>query len=107
MKKYAIGLCTFEEDIEVVIIEAENGLMAMRNAVVGKYQWDVIDEDEELLKHIKENNIIDLSSIQQEIEMKKNAEYLKMHPYKIWKCSSDGRWYTRIEGGKKKKSVRL
>lgn len=59
--------------------------------------------DEELLKHIKENNIIDLSSIQQEIEMKKNAEYLKMHPYKIWKCSSDGRWYTRIEGGKKKK----
>lgn len=59
--------------------------------------------DNELLQYIRSNNIIDLEVVQQEIEMKKNAEYLSMHPYKIWQGSSDGRWYTCLEGGQKKR----
>ncbi|UXJ71396.1 hypothetical protein [Lysinibacillus fusiformis] len=41
MKKYAIGLCSFDGDIEVVIIEAQNGLSAMCDAVLNKFDWEV------------------------------------------------------------------
>lgn len=44
MKRYAIGLCSFEEDIEIVIIEAENGLMAMYEAALNKCQWDAMED---------------------------------------------------------------
>jgi|GEM_PF-2600307 len=44
MKKYAIGLCSNNEDIEVVIIEAQNGLSAMCDAVLNKYNWEVRED---------------------------------------------------------------
>lgn len=45
-KKYAIGLYSFEEDIEVVIIEAQNGLSAMCDAVLNKYNWEVRNKEQ-------------------------------------------------------------
>lgn len=44
MKKYAIGLCAFDEDIEVVIIEGENELTVMRDVVLNKYNWEVKED---------------------------------------------------------------
>lgn len=58
--------------------------------------------DSQLLKYACENNMIDLSVIQQEMLMKQNAEYLAMHPYGIW-LGNDNYYHTIIrEEGKKK-----
>lgn len=60
------------------------------------------ENNEELLKYINENNIIDLAYVQEQIEMKKNEEILKRHPYRIW-LASDGYWKTYLpnrDGGK-------
>lgn len=46
MKKYAIGLCGLDEDIEVVIIEAPNELVAMCDAVANKFEWEVREDGE-------------------------------------------------------------
>lgn len=55
-----------------------------------------------LLKLALENNIIDISVLQQEIEMKMNAEYLAKHPYGIW-LGTDNYYHTiiKVEGKKK------
>ena len=50
---------------------------------------------DEVLKYAIENGIIDLSRIQEEIEMTKREELLKKHPYSIWK-SKDGKWHTYL-----------
>lgn len=44
MKRYAIGVCGFNEDIEVVIIEAENELEAMCKVVLDKFEWNIIEK---------------------------------------------------------------
>lgn len=47
--------------------------------------------------------MIDLSTIQQQLDMKKRKEYLEMHCYSIW-CGKDGFWRTYIpkgDGGRK------
>ena len=44
--------------------------------------------------------IIDISSVQEKIEMMKNQKYLEKHPYKIWE-SNDGDWYTYLPDEKK------
>lgn len=62
----------------------------------------VKENNEELLKYINENNIIDLAYVQEQIEMKKKEEILKKHPYRIW-LASDGYWKTYLpnrDGGK-------
>lgn len=41
--KYAIGVCALEEDIEVIIVEADNGLSAMRQVVLDKFNWDCLE----------------------------------------------------------------
>jgi len=38
----------------------------------------------ELLKYIAENGIIDLTYVQEHLEMRKRAEILKNHQYSIW-----------------------
>ena len=43
---------------------------------------------------------IDISSVQEKIEMMKNQKYLEKHPYKIWE-SNDGDWYTYLPDEKK------
>lgn len=67
------------------------------------------DNKSELLKFALDNGMIDLSYVQEQIEMNKRKELLKKHPYKIWE-GKDGKWYTYLpdeERGrvlKKKKS---
>lgn len=50
---------------------------------------------DELLKYAVDNGMIDLSYVQEQIEMNKRRELLEKHPYKIWQ-GKDGRWYTYL-----------
>lgn len=52
-----------------------------------------MNNNEELLKYALQNGMIDLSYVQEQVEMKKREELLEKHPYKIWK-GKDGKWYT-------------
>ncbi len=56
----------------------------------------------EILKYLLDSNTIDISTIQHEIEMKKNAEYMAMHPYNVWQ-GKNGYWYTLFDGEPKRK----
>lgn len=47
------------------------------------------------MKYAIENGILDLSYIQEKIEMDKRKEYLKKHPYKIWE-GKNKKWYTYL-----------
>lgn len=51
--------------------------------------------NEELLKYAVDNGMIDLSYVQEQIEMKKRKDLLKRHPYKIYQ-GKDGKWYTYL-----------
>lgn len=51
--------------------------------------------NDELLKYAVENGMIDLSYVQEQIEMKKREEILNKHPYKIWQ-GKDGKWRTYL-----------
>ena len=45
--------------------------------------------------------MIDMSYVQEQIEMNKRKELLEKHPYEIWE-GKDGKWYTyRIKRDKK------
>lgn len=50
---------------------------------------------EELLNYAVLNGIIDINTIQTQIEMNERKKYLNMHNVKIWK-STDGNWYTYL-----------
>ena len=49
----------------------------------------------ELLQYALEHGIIDLSSVQAQIEVNKRKEILQSHPYKIWE-GKDGKWRTYL-----------
>ena len=57
-------------------------------------------ENEEILKYAIEHDMIDMSYMQQQIEMNKRQELLEKHPYSIWK-GKDGNWYTHLPDEKK------
>ena len=61
----------------------------------------------DMLNYAIENGIINLSYVQDMIEMKKRKDILKQHPYKIWE-GNDGKWYTYVldEDGKRVKKKR-
>lgn len=46
------------------------------------------------------HDMIDLSSMQQEIEMKKREYYLSLHPNEIWEAKN-GKWYTHLDDEKR------
>lgn len=54
----------------------------------------------DILKYAIENGILDLSYIQEKIEMDKRKELLEKHPYKIWE-GKNNRWYTYLPDGEK------
>ncbi len=58
--------------------------------------------DDELLKYAVDNGMIDLSYVQEQIEIKKRSELLEQHPYKIWE-GKDGKWYTYLPDGEGRK----
>lgn len=49
----------------------------------------------EMLKFAMENGMIDMNTIQTQIEMKTTKEYLEQHTYSIWK-GNDGYWHTYL-----------
>lgn len=51
--------------------------------------------EHEILKFAFDNGIIDIDTIQRQIEMKKRKEYLETHKSKIWQ-GSNGFWYTYL-----------
>lgn len=55
---------------------------------------------DELLKYAIENGMLDLSYVQEKIEMNKRKELLEKHPYKIWE-GKNGKWYTYIPNEEK------
>lgn len=50
---------------------------------------------QEILKFALDSGMIDVDTIQRQIEMKKRKEYLDMHQSKIWQ-GSNGFWYTYL-----------
>lgn len=52
-------------------------------------------EELELVKYALENGMIDLSSIQNDIEMIKRNQSLEKHTYHIWQ-GTNGKWYTYL-----------
>lgn len=61
--------------------------------------------NDELLKYAVENGMIDLSYVQEQIEMSKRNELLEKHPYKIWE-GKGGKWYTYLPDEHKGRSQR-
>lgn len=62
---------------------------------------------DEMLKFAVENGMIDLSYMQDVIEMRKRKELLDKHPYSVWE-GKDGKWYTYLpdETKERKKALR-
>lgn len=54
----------------------------------------------EILKYATENGMIDLSYVQEKVEMNKRKGYLEKHKYEIWQ-GADGKWYTYLPDEKK------
>lgn len=54
----------------------------------------------DILQYAIDNGMIDLSSVQEEMEKKNREHYLSLHPYKIWE-GSNGKWYTYLPDDKK------
>lgn len=52
-------------------------------------------EERELLQYALEHGMIDMSYVQEQMEMNKREAYLRKHPYKIWR-GKDGKWYTYL-----------
>lgn len=62
-------------------------------------------EERELLKYALEHDMIDMSYVQEQIEMNKRKELLERHPYKIWE-GKDGKWYTHFPDEEKGRILR-
>lgn len=52
------------------------------------------------LKYAIENGIIDITYVQEKVNMQKREDILKEHPYKIWE-GKNGKWYTYVSDGNK------
>ena len=52
-------------------------------------------QNNEILRFIISNGIINLGDVQKSMEAMKREELLKKHPYEIWQ-SKDGKWYTYL-----------
>ena len=59
MKKYAVGLCGFEEDIQLVVVQSKDMLNAMCVAVRDNYNWDVLKENDGRLPFVTTDQAID------------------------------------------------
>lgn len=51
---------------------------------------------DDLLKYILENGIINLDTIQEQMDMRRREKLLERHPYKIFFSESDNNWHTYI-----------
>lgn len=62
--------------------------------------------EKELLNYAIENGIIDINTIQKQIEMNERYRYIEMHESKVWQ-STDGNWYTYLPDIKSKNGRKL
>ena len=58
-----------------------------------------------MLKYAISQGIIDVSSIQEKLNMKEKEEILNKHPYSIWQ-GKNGYWYTRLDYDEKGKVLK-
>lgn len=61
--------------------------------------------NDDLLKYVIENGMIDISYVQEQVEMNKRNELLKKHHYKIWE-GNDGKWYTYLPDASRKRVLK-
>lgn len=61
--------------------------------------------NDEILRFIIKNDIINLNDVQNRIEAMKREELLRKHPYKIWQ-GKDGKWRTYLLEGDKRKLLK-
>lgn len=57
-------------------------------------------DDRELLQYALDHGMINVSYVQEQMEMNKRKELLEKHPYKIWE-GKDGKWYTYLPDDEK------
>lgn len=62
-------------------------------------------EERELLQYALEHGMIDMSYVQEQMEMNKRKEFLEKHPYKIWE-GKDGKWYTYLPDKEKGRALK-
>lgn len=62
--------------------------------------------EKELLNYAIQNGIIDINTIQKQIEMNERYRYIEMHESKVWQ-STDGNWYTYLPDIKSKNGRKL
>ncbi len=56
---------------------------------------------QDLLKYIAENDMIDLTYVQEQVKMKKREEILKRHQYSIWHSDKEDVWYSYLPDSSK------
>lgn len=61
--------------------------------------------EKEILQYVMDNNIIDLTYVQEQIENVKRNELLEKHTYQIYQ-GKDGKWYTYLPDEKKGRVLR-
>jgi len=61
----------------------------------------------DILQYAMDNNIINFTDIQAQIEMKKREELLSKHPYSIWEGINDKKWYTYLPDEAKSRKKKL
>ena len=54
-------------------------------------------ENQDLLKYALEHGMINLSYVQEQIEMNRRKELLDKHPYKIWEGKDGGKIKGKFE----------
>jgi len=60
--------------------------------------------DTELLKKAIEDGIVDLPTLQLQIEMNERKKYLEKHEFRVWQ-GKDGHWYTYLPDGTKERRL--
>lgn len=75
---------------------------SIKNVVRGTKEFKA----EEILKYLEDSGKVDLSDVQDAIEMKERQEVLKRHPYKITQ-GKDGYWRTYLKDSSKESGYKL
>lgn len=74
-KRYAVGISSMEEDIEVILIQATSEEEAVCLVVLQKYSWDVRNEDE----------YAEVETLDDLITLVLQGDILVSKPVEIWK----------------------
>lgn len=62
--------------------------------------------ESQMLKYAMDNGIIDINTLQMQIEMNERRKYLEKHNHRIWQ-GADKLWYTKLDDDTKKNGRRL